>query len=233
MKKFELHSIFEVNVYDTKRESGKDIFIFSDKIHTRITGEPDKDDKISYTYSFDISDCDHGLITQKMRARSRHKSSVYSYRSIKGFKMYYFIESNTKKIKEALLKKTYADILSFYQDIIYPDYGIFITLLDSGYLFLSEYRTFRGKIKVNDTELGIRLVLDNSRYDKNTYDILAYNDDCCYGLMERKEITDIDIAKNTLSCYAMSMYMQYRLKNNEFNSLFKMESIEPFVEEKQ
>lgn len=230
MMKFELHADFNVSLYSRTEDPKESKIVYADKISVTITGEPDKDDKIQYGYYFTAKFIDDNAATLKMRGRDISRNSIYRYCNIKGLKMQYFTESNTKKIRESLLKKAYDDILSFYRDIIYPDYGIFIVLENVGNVFFKEYRIFEGKISVYDGQVNIRLVLDNSKYGKGTYDIYSYANDECYGVIEKKEISDIDIAKNTLSCYAITMYMGYLLKNNEFLSRIKIEVIDPIKE---
>lgn len=230
MMKFELRADFDVSLYSRTEDPKESKIVYADKISVMITGEPDKDDEIQYEYYFTAKFIDYGAATLKMRRCDIFRSSTYRYHNIKGLKMQYFTESNTKKIREPLLKKAYDDILSFYHDIIYPDYGIFIVLENIENVFLKEYRIFEGKISVYDGQVNIRLVLDNSKYGKGTYDIYAYVNDDCYGVMEKKEISDIDIAKNTLSCYAITMYMGYLLKNNEFLPRIKIEVIDPIKE---
>lgn len=230
MMKFELHADFNVSLYSRTEDPKESKILYADKISVTITGEPDKDDEIQYGYYFTAKFIDDNAATLKMRGRDISRSSTYRYHNINGLKMHYLIEYNAKKIRESLLKKAYDDILSFYHDIIYPDYGIFIALENVGNVFLKEYRTFEGKISVNYGKVNIRLVLDNSKYEKDIYDIHAYVNDECYGIMEKKEISTIDIAKNTLSCYAITMYMEYLLKNNNFNSRIKIEVIDPIEE---
>ena len=48
--------------------------------------------------------------------------------------------------------------------------------------------------------------------------------------MEKKKISTVDILNNSLSCYAITMYMEYLLKNNDFASRIKIEVIDPIEE---
>ena len=50
--------------------------------------------------------------------------------------------------------------------------------------------------------------------------------------MEKKKISIVDILNNSLSCYAITMYMEYLLKNNDFDSRIKIEVIDPIEEKK-
>ena len=229
--KFELHANFSVDLYSHTKDLVESKIVYADKVSVVITGEPDKDDEIQYAYYFSAKFIGDDA-TSKMRGRDVSSHITYRYRDIMGLSMHHFTESNTKKIREPLLKKAYDDILNFYRDIIYPNYGIFIILQDVGKVFLKEYRIFEGKISVNAGQIDIRLVLDNSKYEKDIYDIYAYANDDCYGIMEKKKISTIDIMKNSLSCYAITMYMEYLLKNNDFDSRIKIEVIDPIEEKK-
>lgn len=231
MMKFELHADFDVDLYSHTEDPAESKIVYADKVSVVINGEPDKDDEIQYAYYFSAKFIGDDA-TLKMRERDLSCNITYRYHNIKGLSMRHFTESNTKKIREPLLKKAYDDILNFYRDIIYPNYGIFIILEDVGKVFLKEYRIFEGKISVNGGQIDIRLVLDNSKYEKGTYDIYAYANDDCYGIMEKKKISTVDILNNTLSCYAITMYMEYLLKNNDFDSRIKIEVID-LIEEKK
>lgn len=231
MMKFELRADFDVNLYSHTEDPVENKIVYADKVSVVITGEPDKDNKIQYAYYFSAKFIDDDA-TSKMRERDNSCNITCRYRDIIGLR-HYFAESNTNKIIEALLKKAYDDILNFYHDIIYLNYGIFISLKDVGKLFLKEYRIFEGKISVNGGQVDIRLVLDNNKYEKGTYDIYAYANDDCYGIMEKKKISIVDILNNSLSCYAITMYMEYLLKNNDFASRIKIEVIDDLIEEKK
>ena len=230
MMKFELRADFDVNLYSHTEDPKESKMVYADKVSVVINGEPDKDNKIQYAYYFIAKFIDDDAIS-KMRERDDSCNIICKYRDIIGLR-HYFAESNTNKIRESLLKIAYDDILNFYRDIIYPNYGIFIILEDVGKIFLKEYRIFEGKISVNDRQIDIRLVLDNNKYEKGTYDIYAYANDDCYGIMEKKKISTVDILNNSLSCYAIIMYMEYLLKNNDFASRIKIEVID-LIEEKK
>ena len=230
MMKFELRADFDVNLYSHTEDPLESKIVYADKVSVVINGEPDKDTKIQYGYYFSAKFIGDDA-TSKMRKRDDSCNITYKYRDIIGLR-HYFAESNTNKIRESLLKIAYDDILNFYRDIIYPNYGIFIILEDVGKIFLKEYRIFEGKISVNDRQIDIRLVLDNNKYEKGTYDIYAYANDDCYGIMEKKKIFTVDILNNSLSCYAITMYMEYLLKNNDFGSRIKIEVID-LIEEKK
>ena len=230
MMKFELRADFDVNLYSHTEDPVETKIVYADKVSVVINGEPDKDNKIQYGYYFSAKFIDDDA-TSKMKERDDSCNITYKYRDIIGLR-HYFAESNTNKIRESLLKIAYDDILNFYRDIIYPNYGIFIILEDVGKIFLKEYRIFEGKISVNDRQIDIRLVLDNNKYEKGTYDIYAYANDDCYGIMEKKKIFTVDILNNSLSCYAITMYMEYLLKNNDFGSRIKIEVIN-LIEEKK
>lgn len=231
MMKFELRADFDVNLYSHTEDPAESKIVYADKVSVVINGEPDKDNEIQYAYYFTAKFIDDDA-TSKMRERDDSCNIIYRYRDIMGLSMDHFTESNTNKIKELLLKKAYDGILNFYRDIIYPNYGIFIILEDVGKVFLKEYRIFEGKISVNGGQIDIRLVLDNSKYEKGTYDIYAYANDNYYGIMEKKKISTIDILNNSLSCYAITMYMKYLLENNDFDSRIKIEVIDPIEEKK-
>ena len=230
MMKFELRADFDVNLYSHTEDPVETKIAYADKVSVVINGDPDKDNKIQYAYYFSAKFIGDDA-TSKMRERDDSCNITYKYRDIIGLR-HYFAESNTNKIRESLLKIAYDDILNFYRDIIYPNYGIFIILEDVGKIFLKEYRIFEGKISVNDRQIDIRLVLDNNKYEKGTYDIYAYANDDCYGIMEKKKISTVDILNNSLSCYAIIMYMEYLLKNNDFASRIKIEVID-LIEEKK
>ena len=230
MMKFELRADFDVNLYSHMEDPVESKIVYADKVSVVITGEPDKDNKIQYAYYFSTKFIDNDA-TLKMRERDDSSNITYKYRDIIGLR-HYFTESNINNIRESLLKIAYDDILNLYREIIYPNYGIFIILKDVGKLFLKEYRIFEGKISVNGGQVDIRLVLDNNKYEKGTYDIYVYANDDCYGIMEKKEIYTVDILNNTLSCYAITMYMEYLLKNNDFASRIKIEVIDPIEEKK-
>ena len=230
MTKFELRADFDVNLYSHTEDPVESKIVYADKVSVVITGEPDKDDEIQYAYYFSAKFIDDDA-TLKMRERDDSSNITYKYRDIIELR-HYFAESKINKIRESLLKIAYDDILNFYRDIIYPDYGIFIILKDVGKLFLKEYRIFEGKISVNGRQIDIRLVLDNNKYEKGTYDIYVYTNDDCYGVMEKKKISTVDILNNSLSCYAITMYMEYLLKNNDFASRIKIEVID-LIEEKK
>ena len=231
MMKFELHADFDVDLYSHTEDPVENKIVYADKVSVVINGEPDKDDEIQYAYYFSAKFIDNDA-TSKMREHDDSCNIRYKYRDIIGLR-HYFTESNTNNIRESLLKMAYDDILNFYRDIIYPNYGIFIILKDVGKLFLKEYRIFEGKISVNGGQVDIRLVLDNNKYEKGTYDIYAYANDDCYGIMEKKKIFTTDILNNSLSCYAITMYMEYLLKNNDFDSRIKIEVIDDLIEEKK
>ena len=231
MMKFELRADFDVNLYSHTEDPVENKIVYADKVSVVINGEPDKDNKIQYGYYFSAKFIDDDA-TSKMREHDDSCNIRYKYRDIIGLR-HYFTESNTNNIRESLLKMAYDDILNFYRDIIYPNYSIFIILKDVGKLFLKEYRIFEGKISVNGRQIDIRLVLDNSKYEKGTYDIYAYSNDNYYGIMEKKKISTIDILNNSLSCYAITMYMEYLLKNNDFASRIKIEVIDDLIEEKK
>ena len=230
MMKFELRADFDVNLYSHTEDPVENKIVYADKVSVEIIGEPDKDNKIQYAYYFSAKFIDDDA-TSKMRERDDFCNITCKYRDIIGLR-HYFAESNTNKIRESLLIIAYNDILNFYRDIIYSNYGIFIILKDVGKLFLKEYRIFEGKISVNGRQIDIRLVLDNNKYEKGTYDIYAYANDDCYGIMEKKKISTVDILNNSLSCYAITMYMEYLLKNNDFASKIKIEVIDPIEEKK-
>lgn len=229
MMKFELCADFDVNLYSHTENPVENKIVYADKVSVVINGEPDKDNKIQYAYYFSAKFIDDDA-TSKMKERDDSCNITYKYRDIIGLR-HYFTESNTNNIRESLLKIAYDDILNFYRDIIYPNYGIFIILKDVGKLFLKEYRIFEGKISVNGRQIDTRLVLDNNKYEKGTYDIYAYANDDCYGLMEKKKISTVDILYNSLSCYAITMYMEYLLKNNDFASRIKIEVIDDPIKE--
>ena len=231
MMKFELHADFDVNLYSRTEDPVESKIVYADKVSVVINGEPDKDNEIQYAYYFTAKFIGDDA-TSKMRGRDLSYNITHRYRDIIGLSMQHFTESNTKKIRELLLKKAYDGILNFYRDIIYPNYGIFIILEDVVKVFLKEYRIFEGKISVNGGQIDIRLVLDNSKYEKDTYDIYAYANDNYYGVMEKKKISTVDILNNSLSCYAIIMYMEYLLKNNDFASRIKIEVID-LIEEKK
>ena len=230
MTKFELRADFDVNLYSHTEDPVESKIVYADKVSVVITGEPDKDDEIQYAYYFSAKFIDDDA-TSKMRERDNSCNINCRYHDIIELR-HYFAESKINKIRESLLKIAYDDILNFYRDIIYPDYGIFIILKDVGKLFLKEYRIFEGKISVNGRQIDIRLVLDNNKYEKGTYDIYVYTNDDCYGVMEKKKISTVDILNNSLSCYAITMYMEYLLKNNDFASRIKIEVID-LIEEKK
>lgn len=231
MMKFELHADFDVDLYSHTEDPVESKIVYADKVSVVINGEPDKNDEIQYAYYFSAKFIGDDA-TSKMRERDNSCNINCRYRDIIELR-HYFAESKINKIRESLLKKAYDDILNFYRDIIYPNYGIFIILQDVGKVFLKEYRIFEGKISVNGRQIDIRLVLDNNKYEKDTYDIYAYANDNCYGLMGKKKISSVAILNNSLSCYAIIMYMEHLLKNNNFASRIKIEVIDDLIEEKK
>lgn len=233
MKKFELNSKFYVTGYSGESKNDCKYLAFCDTIAVSINGDLDKDDEVHYNYSFTCDSSDDKYTNEKIRIREPYRSNTYNYHKL-NLKMQYFnrYPCDSKTIKKILLKQAYEDIVSYYYDIIYPDYAIYISPVDTGDFFFNEYRVFLGKMKVNDGLLNIKAVLDYSKYGQNTCDIRFYYNDTCYGFMERQKMTDIDIAKNALSCYAVNRYMDYMLKNNDLWERTKIEIVEPFVEVK-
>lgn len=116
-----------------------------------------------------------------------------------------------------LLKEFCQRIIGKYFHIISNgnfSYTIKLSIIDSSKIEFID-RVFVGKIRINNTEYDLRVILDNSQYDgAPIYNIFFFFDGVDYGINKYCKITEKAIEDGILINYAHLQYISYQVAHN-------------------